>query len=74
MVGSVVPKSATLAHGLIEDNSVRSKTSMPVSARLGYKFDDGCIVRVDGFNLLNEQASQIDYFYGSRLASEPAES
>ena len=58
---------------LIEDNSVRSKTSMPVSARLGYKFDDGCIVRVDGFNLLNEQASQIDYFYGSRLASEPAE-
>jgi outer membrane receptor protein involved in Fe transport len=58
---------------LIEDNSVPSKASMPVSARLGYKFDDGLIVRVDGFNLLNEQASQIDYFYGSRLASEPGE-
>ena len=58
---------------LIEDNSVRSKASYPVSARLGYKFEDGLIVRVDGFNLLNQEASQIDYFYGSRLASEPGE-
>jgi hypothetical protein len=30
---------------LIEDNSVRSNSSTPVSARLGYKFDDGLIVR-----------------------------
>ena len=49
---------------LIEDNSVRSKASYPVSARLGYKFEDGLIVRVDGFNLLNQEASQIDYFLG----------
>jgi hypothetical protein len=47
---------------LIEDNSVSSKASYPVSARLGYKFEDGLIVRVDGFNLLNQEASQIDYF------------
>jgi hypothetical protein len=52
---------------------VRSKASYPVSARLGYKFEDGLIVRVDGFNLLNQEASQIDYFYGSRLASELGE-
>ena len=58
---------------LIEDNSVRSKASYPVSARLGYKFEDGLIVRVDAFNLLNQEASQIDYFYGARLASEPGE-
>jgi outer membrane receptor protein involved in Fe transport len=58
---------------LIEDNSVRSTASTPVSARLGYKFDDGLIVRVDGFNLLNEKSSQIDYYYASRLASEAAE-
>jgi hypothetical protein len=57
----------------IEDNTVRSKASIPVSARLGYKFDDGLIVRIDGLNLSNEQASQIDHFYGSRLASEPGE-
>jgi outer membrane receptor protein involved in Fe transport len=58
---------------LIEDNSVRSGPSAPVSARLGYKFDDGLIVRVDGFNLLNQQSHQIDYYYASRLAAEPAE-
>ena len=58
---------------LIEDNSVRSKQSAPVSARLGYKFADGLIVRVDGFNLLNEQSHQIDYYYASRLAAEPGE-
>ena len=59
---------------LIEDNSVRSRPSAPVSARLGYKFDDGLIVRVDGFNLLNQQSHQIDYYYASRLAAEPARS
>jgi len=58
---------------LIEDNRVRSKASYPVSARLGYKFEDGLIVRLDGFNLLNQEASQVDYFYASRLSSEPAE-
>jgi hypothetical protein len=56
---------------LIEDNSVRSSPSTPVSARLGYKFPDGLSVRLDGFNLLNEQSHQIDYFYASQLAGEP---
>ena len=58
---------------LIEDNSVRSKATAPLSARIGYRFDDGLSVRLDGFNLLNEKASQIDYFYASRLPGEPAE-
>jgi len=57
---------------LIEDNSVRSGSSAPVSARLGYKFDDGLIIKVDAFNLLGEKASQIDYYYASRLPGEPA--
>jgi hypothetical protein len=57
---------------LIEDNSVRSGPSAPVSARLGYKFDDGLIVRIDGFNLFDQQSHQIDYYYASRLAAEPA--
>ena len=56
---------------LIEDNSVRSKPSMPVSARLGYDFGDGLTVRVDVFNLLDEKSHQIDYYYASRLAFEP---
>ncbi len=54
---------------LIEDNSVRSKPSAPVSARLGYKFDDGLIVRLDAFNLLDQKSNQIEYFYASRLAA-----
>ena len=57
---------------LIEDNSVRSSPSTPVSARLGYKFADGLIVRVDGFNLFDQKSHQIDYYYASRLAAEPA--
>jgi outer membrane receptor protein involved in Fe transport len=56
---------------LIEDNSVRSKAMMPLSARLGYKFDNGWIVRLDGYNILNERAHQIDYYYASRLPGEP---
>lgn len=54
---------------LIEDNSVRSEPSTPVSARLGYKFGDGLIVQVDVYNLFDETASQIDYFYESSFPS-----
>jgi outer membrane receptor protein involved in Fe transport len=57
---------------LIEDNSVRSEATVSVSARLGYKFEDGLTVRLDVFNLLDQQASQIDYYYASRLSGEPA--
>jgi outer membrane receptor protein involved in Fe transport len=56
---------------LIEDNSLRSKPMMPLSARIGYKFDNGWIVRFDGYNILNEKAHQIDYYYASRLPGEP---
>jgi hypothetical protein len=55
---------------LIEDNSVRSKATAPLSAQLGYKFSDTFIVRADGFNLTGQKASQIDYFYESRLRNE----
>jgi hypothetical protein len=55
---------------LVEDNSARSKASAPLSAQLGYKFSDTFIARLDGFNLLNQKASQIDYSYASRLRSE----
>jgi outer membrane receptor protein involved in Fe transport len=58
---------------LIEDNSVRSKPTMLLSARVGYKLTDSLRLRFDAFNLLNTKASQIDYFYTSRLRGEPAE-
>jgi len=52
---------------LVEDNSVRSKSSTPVSARLGYDFGNGLMVQVDGYNLFDEAASQIDYYYESQF-------
>ena len=33
-------------------------------------FDSGLKLQVDAFNLLNTQASQIDYYYTSRLPNE----
>jgi hypothetical protein len=57
---------------LIEDNSIRSDSTTTVSARIGYKFNNGMIVRLDAFNVLNADASQIDYYYTSRLPGELA--
>ena len=56
---------------LIEDNSVRSHSTTLASVRAGYKFDKKLKVQLDAFNLLNRRTSQIDYFYASRLASDP---
>jgi hypothetical protein len=55
---------------LIEDNSVRSRATALVNGRVGYVFENGLRVQLDGFNLLNRKASQIDYFYASRLQGE----
>ncbi len=50
----------------------RSRVST-LNARVGYVFDSGIKLNLDAFNLLNTQASQIDYYYVSRLPGEPAE-
>jgi hypothetical protein len=58
---------------LIEDNSVRSKSSTLVNARLGRKLGRSVRVSLDAFNLLNSRVSDIDYFYESRLNGEAEE-
>jgi outer membrane cobalamin receptor len=58
---------------LSEDNSVRSKASTTLNARLSYRISSRCTVRADAFNVTNARASDIDYFYTSRLPGEPAE-
>ncbi len=58
---------------LIEDNSVRSQSTTLAYARVGYKVDTKTKLSLDIFNLFNRQASDIDYYYPSRLAGEPAE-
>jgi outer membrane receptor protein involved in Fe transport len=59
---------------LISDGSVWSTPTTTVNARVGYVFDSGIKLNLDVFNLFNNwQASQIDYYYTSRLPGEPAE-
>jgi outer membrane receptor protein involved in Fe transport len=58
---------------LIEDDSVRSKATTLAYARVGYKIDQKTRLSLDIFNLFNKKASDIDYYYTSRLQGEPAE-
>lgn len=60
------------ARPLVEDNSARSRATALVNARVGYRFANGLQTSLDAFNLFNTKASQIDYFYNSRLPGEPA--
>lgn len=55
---------------LIEDNSVRSKPTIMLSAMLGYEFNKTWTLQAEMFNLLNRTDSAIDYFYTSRLPGE----
>jgi outer membrane receptor protein involved in Fe transport len=56
---------------LIEDNSQRSKATTLAKLRLGYQVAPGVRVALDVFNLLDRKASDIDYYYASRLKGEP---
>jgi outer membrane receptor protein involved in Fe transport len=56
---------------LIEDASVLSRTTTLLNGRIGYRFDNGVRVQLDGYNLTNAKSNQIDYFYVSRLPGEP---
>jgi len=57
---------------LIEDDSVRSKSSTLVSAQLGYELARSIRMGVDVFNVLNARVSDVDYYYASRLPGEPS--
>ncbi|ARN81703.1 TonB-dependent receptor [Methylocystis bryophila] len=49
------------ARPLTEDGQIESHATFTVNARLGYRFDNGWKVQVDGFNILNSRADMIDY-------------
>ncbi len=57
---------------LVEDNSVRSRSTATLNGRIGYKLSDRQRIELEGFNLTNRKDSAIDYFYESRLKSETA--
>lgn len=56
---------------LIEDNSQMSKATTLAYARVGYRFSKDLKLNLDVFNLFNRKASDIDYYYASRLPGEP---
>jgi len=57
---------------LIENNSVRSKATSLFELEGGYQIAPRVRATVSVFNLLNTDASDIDYYYVSRLPGEPA--
>ena len=57
---------------LVEDNSVRSGSSLLWSARASYKIEPRTQVNLDILNLFDRKANDIEYYYASRLQGEPA--
>jgi hypothetical protein len=56
---------------LIDDDSVKSKATSIVNGEVGYKFSDRIRLTLEGFNILDAEVSDIDYFFESRLRDEP---
>jgi len=56
---------------LIEDNSVRSRGSALVNAKLGYSFNDTWTLALDVLNLLDSHVNDQEYWYSTRLRGEP---
>ncbi len=56
---------------LTQDDNIRSTATTLVYADLGYDLNSRWSVALVAFNLLNTRASDIDYYYASRLPGEP---
>lgn len=56
---------------LVEDNSVRSKSTSTLNGRIGYKVSQKVRIVLEGYNLTNRKDNAIDYYYESRLKNEP---
>ena len=55
---------------LIEDDTIRSKSSSLLNLRLGYLLANGLSLAGEIFNLLDDPVSDIDYYYESQLRGE----
>ena len=58
---------------LVQDDTVRSQATSLVNLQAGYQLTKHLRATADVFNLFNEQVSDIDYFFASRLPGEPLE-
>ena len=57
---------------LVEDNSVRSSSSVTANLRIQHTVSHDLDLALDVLNLTNRQNNDISYYYTSRLAGEPA--
>jgi outer membrane receptor protein involved in Fe transport len=55
---------------LTEDNAFRSPPTSIFNGRIGYRFENGWRIQLDGLNLLNSKANQITYAYGSLIKTD----
>jgi hypothetical protein len=55
---------------LTEDGTFRSPPLSIFNGQIGYRFDNGWSVRLDGLNLLNARTDQATYAYGSLLKTD----
>jgi outer membrane receptor protein involved in Fe transport len=58
---------------LIEDNSVKSKSTTLFNAQATYQVNKQLRLRFDVFNIFDRKADDITYYYTSRLPGEPAD-
>jgi outer membrane receptor protein involved in Fe transport len=56
---------------LLEDDSVRAGSTVVVNARLARALGERWELALEGFNLLDREDSDIEYWYASRLPGEP---
>lgn len=56
---------------LIEDHSVNWSSSSLVNGMASYRINDALDLRLEVFNLLDTEESDVQYFYASRLPGEP---
>jgi hypothetical protein len=56
---------------LVEDNSVRSKSTTLLNFEGGYQLARLLRLNVEIFNLANARVSDIDFYFSSRLPGEP---
>jgi outer membrane receptor protein involved in Fe transport len=61
------------SYPLTEDNRLRSDPQSLFDAQVGYQFTPALRLRLDVFNLFNQQTNDITYYYDSRLPGEPPE-
>ncbi len=58
-------------YALTEDGYFKAPATGTVNARIGYKWENGLKLQIDGYNILNSRSDQISYAYGSLLPTDP---